>query len=385
MDQVVEWQEDSYSIFYLHGHISQPNTLVMAKSDYDRMYPESIPAYDIGYGARKLLGAAVRGYTILFVGSSLQQDRTVDVINFEARHGDRNQLHLIPLVEEDNNGEIIKLPQIEEQEPIRFSSNCFDEISTILLQLIRETAQNWTYCSWQETGNNGNENRVPENVKIDICNSLTSTKPFDQVDIAEKIEINDLINYLYSHYSMACHDDGLGWSICCISENHFSLDGIFPLHNYPLGDTIYVLAGGKVDEYGNSPLYHDRANKIAKDIMSWRMHSFPDFSGSKGQTKTGCFMPRVRVIMMPFLPKSRKETDQEVQKIIAQINSRLKALSTEKTQNDRSTDIEELIQLFIPLRRHYQIPDPNINDEIISTKSRTLKLLPERKNNEQSV
>ena len=74
--QLSEWlkESDTHRIFYIHGYISDPNSLVMTQRSYRETYTE-------GYVASILQIDAAAHYTLLFLGSSLENDKTVDVIN----------------------------------------------------------------------------------------------------------------------------------------------------------------------------------------------------------------------------------------------------------------------------------------------------------------
>lgn len=314
-DDVADWDSNRYSVFYIHGHLKRPNSLVMTAKQYEEMYPEYVAAYDVPHGAGALLSNTVCKYSILFLGASLQTDKTVQVINnvtmkdnVLAQRRERD-LHLITVAEADEYGRLVNADALASRDPIRFSERQYSEISSILLQLIRETKKDWPHCKWYDDLPPSGE-EVPElssTIQERIAASLDRSDAYEQILIDDgTVCEQNLIRYLYAHHSVAQHDKGKGWSICCISESEFSLGGpyetAFPLHNYPIGDTIYVLSSHR-KKYGHYSLCYDAAYKeIVPSIRTWRTHDCPFYPGMERDGDPPDLQPRVRIIALPLPP-----------------------------------------------------------------------------------
>lgn len=118
------WDTPHRAILYLHGHINKPSTLVMTRHEYDAMYPRILSAYDTIHGAREILSSVVSEKSILFLGASLQDDRTVEIINYESgldrtrRIRQNEDLRFFPLTQLKSNGELKQPPNINRCEPL---------------------------------------------------------------------------------------------------------------------------------------------------------------------------------------------------------------------------------------------------------------------------
>lgn len=130
------------------------------------------------------------------------------------------------------------------------------------------------YCIWKESIWRGEADSIPDELSKRITGFLNSASLFD-VDVIEPAETvnaepHDIVHYLFEHHSIAQHDKDLGWSICIIQNRSFTLSGSHsnddmpfpPLHNYPIGDTVYVLMGSA------SLSLHDE-KRISEEIKEW--------------------------------------------------------------------------------------------------------------------
>ena len=274
------WDTPHRAILYLHGHINKPSTLVMTRHEYDAMYPRILSAYDTIHGAREILSSVVSEKSILFLGASLQDDRTVEIINYESgldrtrRIRQNEDLRFFPLTQLKSNGELKQPPNINRCEPLTYSEGVYGEIATLLLYLVRETSETDRYCIWKESIWRGEADSIPDELSKRITGFLNSASLFD-VDVIEPAETvnaepHDIVHYLFEHHSIAQHDKDLGWSICIIQNRSFTLSGshsnddmpFSPLHNYPIGDTVYVLMGSA------SLSLHDE-KRISEEIKEW--------------------------------------------------------------------------------------------------------------------
>lgn len=353
----MNWIQETKRIFYIHGHISVPNSLVMTGSEYNIMYPKFIPEDGRVFGARELLKKTVQDKSILFLGASLNQDRTVEIINLEAQNKAeirRNaNLHFIPVVGANVVGKIKNKPKIMDFEPFLYSEEVYEEIPLLLLQLIRDSDDSWNNCKWTEPSFKCEPNDISDELKVELNWFLSpdDSDIYDVKNISNNVTPPDLIHYLYKHHSIFQHDSGLGWNICCITKNEFTLDGcerkekFSPLHNYPLGDTIYVLYSEYENIYGESSLYKERAKKIMKEIENWRKISFPFYDGKNGENIFGDFSPRIRVIIFPLnISHKKKEEEQELE-------------NANRNTVEKSNELEDIILKTLSQNAYNLTPD----------------------------
>lgn len=331
----MDWTQETKRIFYIHGHISEPQSLVMTGSQYEKVYPRYIPEDGRVYGARELLKKTVQEKSVMFLGASLNRDRTVELINLEAKNSAdirrSAKLHFIPVVSADNAGKINNPPEITNSRHFLYSKGMYEEISFLLLQLIRDTDNNWSGCKWREPNLACEYKDIPDELKNELDQFLSSDDDsiYNELDITGICTANpsgvicysDVIYYLYKHYSLLNQDSGLGWNICHSIENKFSLDGssdkksFSPLHNYPLGDTIYCFYSGPENMFGEFPLYEESAQESIKEIEDWRRKNTPYYLGKSGEEASDWFSPRIRVIVMQLnsAPNSRYKNKREVE------------------------------------------------------------------------
>lgn len=365
------WEKSS--VFYLHGNINAPDSLVMAKREYETAYPERIDAYRDMPGARSLLIDCAQNYSMLFLGASLQSDRTVDVINraYKVLEAKR-QNHYISISPANEYGVLERPPNIGACESIQYSVGQFFEIPILLLQLIRQT-KDWQYCSWKETGTGGNENNLFLETKSKISEALSKNDPFIQIDLSdEDISLPDLLSYLYNQHSVTNHSIGqLGWSICSITHNDFTLVGAetFPLHNYPLGDTIYILADSGRASDGHPYLDSPDANRINDDIKKWRIETFPNYRNENGEILESTFSPRVRTIILELKPSyyQLEEAVNRAKTLKAALSTIVYRLSNYEATLEKSDMPKlEVLQLYYMARDEIrQILQQNENDSTI--------------------
>ena len=308
-DKKKKWELPAHFVLYIHGHINNPESLVMTAKEYKRMYPKSVNSYRGHRGARMVLKSVVKDYSILFIGAGLQDDTTVKIFNYEAEQEEniesrkKHHLRFIPVVGIKSDGELDKPPKIKECEVFVFSEGMFQEIPSLLLHLIRDTAPQVMHncCTWRKPALD-DVGFVSDESKLLLFNSLNSLSTFEEIELNEEDSHKpyDVINYLFDHYSIAKHDDGLGWSICCVDKNTFSLDGepivkdkcFSPIHNYPIGDTIYIL---KV----NRLLTADESETIAHDIKAWYdKKGFTPVQPVGESPVDGDITPRIRIIVL---------------------------------------------------------------------------------------
>lgn len=295
------WNFPSQTILYIHGHINEPASLIMTNTEYKRMYPEKISSYGRHKGARMVLNKTVKDYSFLFLGASLQGDRTVKIINYEAKQPETSEnrnnkcCHFIPVAALKPDGNLAKRPQINNCEPLVYDKDMYGEIPILLLHLIRETTQKNDYCTWKKPNARGGS--ISEETATLISESLKRKDTYENISIKNDDPYN-VIHYLFEHHSITKHDFGLGWSICGITDADFSLDGYHeengepfsPLHNYPIGDTIYILIR-------NDRLRGKDAKRIVQEISKW--HSDTGFPATRENDPLGDkeILPRIRIIL----------------------------------------------------------------------------------------
>lgn len=374
---VNEWEEYDHSIFYIHGHIQNIKSLIMTQNSYDDMYCHQGQVR----GARQLLRAVAETKSILFIGASLQDDATVTILNDDKlTNADDDFLtderHFVTIVQRDNPNKEFGIkddPQITPCDKILFNFKMYDEISSILLQLIRETKSEWSNCSWAKP--DITPGRI-SNQAIEVLNtSLDSNLTYQLISISKDDETNPpgLINFLYNHHSIYKHDNGLGWSICCISGRDFTLDGnskhcaVHALHNFPLGDSIYIIYGIDND-FAESTLYAQHGDNIVKMIENWQKN-FPKIRDENCDKE---FCPRVRVILFPLrksrMNKEQAENEEEirVKEVVDKKNAMMDGvlsyiynqlvqngynLTPDQKQDLMSFGFEKLMELLMALKR----------------------------------
>ncbi len=84
------WRQ--HSLIKLHGSISKEEDIVITKEDYDSVYGDSI-LIDVGTAFTKLLETIYTNNVLLFLGCSLEADRTMKVLEMLLRNQKRDQYH----------------------------------------------------------------------------------------------------------------------------------------------------------------------------------------------------------------------------------------------------------------------------------------------------
>jgi NAD-dependent SIR2 family protein deacetylase len=132
---------EAVTIYKLHGDVQQPAQCILSKRQYDQAYGED--GLDLKLQLPKLLARLYKERSLLFLGSSLNEDRTVQVfraIKKEIGDGDIPQHFSIEQAPEeetelrDRSAYLISLGIT----PIWFEHGCFDYVEGILQQAKNE-------------------------------------------------------------------------------------------------------------------------------------------------------------------------------------------------------------------------------------------------------
>ncbi len=129
---------------------------------------------------------------------------------------------------------------------------------------------------------------------------------------------------------------------------------LHPLHNYPLGDTIYIILP-KQDRRGHQTIYKDEGSIIVDEITQKVKSEFLDENGE--YRKNARLHLKVRIIVFPLMADPAKESEQEAEDILKRYTVQNK-LSELLKQPDRLNkkevqalikDIARLLELFASL------------------------------------
>ena len=236
----------------------------------------------------------------------------------------------MPVTQLLSNGRLSKPPKLLDYNPITYSDSKHCEISSLLLQVIRDTLPTWKNCSWRPLDFCETDIPISDDLRSDIINSLSNENTFDIIDPGESSP-SSVIRYLFENHSIYRDDlDDNGWSICCINNKDFSLDGyraehnesFSPLHNYPLGDTVYVLLG-------DINLSLEDEKQIVSSITDWQAKHF-DLIRTSDPEEDGVIIPRIRIIV--FSPKRYVLTDEDLKnlfKVFMRYGDRIDKLTDE--------------------------------------------------------
>lgn len=376
-----KWNFPSNFILYIHGHIKEPGSLIMTAIDYDKMYPEDIPTFGEHRGAREVLNKVVKGYTVLFLGASLQTDRTVEIINYEYQKAiesrKRKKLHFIPVAATQQNGDLCEPPQIIDVEPIVYSKDVYGEIPVLLLHLIRETKKpnDSDYCTWQKPEKA--DYSISEETQNKINRSLTENTTIEGIDLENEDPVN-IVRYLFDHHSILNHDSGLGWSICRIIHRNFSLEGFqkgketfCPLHNYPIGDTIYVLTD-------NRDLFRYEEVDIVRQICQWHKKEHFPLTRESNPPDDNKMTPRIRIIRIQskYIETYNKFLDSTVgekELLPAAGEQAQRTLESSRFANLTNFTIEELIHFTLKETSRENTMETSEEDTIDDVPTLTLK------------
>lgn len=338
------WRKHDGCIFYLHGHVSEYRDMVMTGSAYSK-------AYDVNHteGACGILDNIARNKSVLFMGASLNGDRTVEVLNNANKNpnGERidqdgNRLYYISVHRyRAMSGE----PNIDLKYHSPMYMNEFDDYQIFIHMLLRETAYNidnlYKRCSWlQDLPSDDNvsvEERYVEDFEYSeiIDNSLNSDNQFEtiRIDSSERQVYNQLLSYLYFRYLIYSSNDTSDienkWSLCRIKRNRFDIRGELPLHNLPLGNTIYVFESG-LDDSNNNAITKKDAERITNEIKKWLENDYQNYENTFAQPI------KIRVII-PGLPNyADPQTIAERQDLNDEVLSAAILLEIEKLKEMRS-------------------------------------------------
>lgn len=317
---------DTNQIFYIHGHISEHDSLVMNQRDYDKTYPE-------GSVIKILHIDVITNYTLLFLGASLNNDKTVEIINQNSGAlGQDADEHFIPIFtkkREENECKLIN------KKLISFDGNHHD-ISIILHQLIRETStRNENIYSWKQDLNLEDQDIDPK-LAAKVSRLLEGDENFKKRKF-DTSQYDDILTFLCNHALLdAGEKGGPKWTLCQIYDSSFQFyekDKNGPLHNYPLGNTIYMLGGSKKDSSGK-PLDNEHLEKISKEIKYWIDKEYPNFDDDERFSelegkKSGPLKVRIITFASPPLELSAykkenlKSEKEDVQKKIDMVKDSL--------------------------------------------------------------
>ena len=338
------WKEDSLSkrVFYIHGSVVSPETLVMSQREYTKAYDESAIAEILQ------IDAAYRK-TILFLGSSLKEDRTVDVINkLMIAAGESGGERFIPVFSSVSKMNACLLAR---RKPMLVYD--FGDISIILHQLIREAdfERNGLY-SWNQDLNVG-KRIIDKSLEKKIEDLLDGNDAYKEEDFHE-YQREDIISYLYNNHLSNNGKNGIpDWTLCQIYDSAFSLKLNGPLHNYPLGNTIYIIGGTEKHPNGYPKMDRERCKEITDEIKYWIKNRYPRYKRAEKFSyinKKQTVNPKIRIIRFESL-LSYKELE-TIQKIV-QTNLREMLLSNGQ---DFKQDQLEKIAEEVKALTGYEIP-----------------------------
>lgn len=324
-------ESDTNQIFYIHGHISAPDSLVMSQSSYEQMYVKEQTAKIFHINASA-------SHTLLFLGASLNNDKTVEIVNQCANDFEISPEHFIPILPTKKVKDECKL---ENMKPISFDGD-YGDISIILHQLIREAhADDEDIFSWKQNLNVEPRNIDP-NLEQMIIGFLNEDTAFDSMEFKEE-QYQDILAFLYHHYLYENTEKrGPEWTICQIFDSQFQFikwkkgkkeDG--PLHNYPLGNTIYMLGGFEKDSFGIPRMSNDHIDRISNQLKQWMENEYPKFSENERFSKLeGVNSGQLKVRVIKF-PSSW---------LIDEINLKGKELESTNNKREQINEIEETIR-----------------------------------------
>lgn len=346
-----EWMEDSDTnrVFYIHGHYLDPSSLVMNQHDYDETYPE-------GSAARNLFISAATNYTLLFLGASLNNDKTVEIINQNSSALGRNaEEHFIPVISASNKNHC----KLINKKPINIG-NDYSDISVVLHQLIRESRTDDDSFSWKQDLRLENREIDPD-LEQKIRKFLNEDTAFKSEEFHEE-QRDDILSFLYHHYLYENTEKrGPEWTLCKIFDSQFQFmkpkkDG-GPLHNYPLGNTIYMLGGSEKFSNGNPKMVNEYIDGISDEIEQWIENQYPNacrderFSELEG-VNSGQL--KVRVIKFPspefgkLLQSKEQEYDDtadELRKVQEQHDQLIEEERKDNSEDEIARKKVEMIQL----------------------------------------
>jgi DNA-binding protein YbaB len=169
----------------LHGTIDTPESIVLTKSDYDKVYSEDAPL-------TKTLEICMKGKNLLFLGCSLKEDRTMDFLKSVYEKGIYH--YAVFPSKEDKIGETSRYLGNKSILSILFPEGCFECVA-VILETINDLVE---YERSKEA-----VVRISKYYGIDVSDIMKmidkKRKPVDMNDIADQakgektIDINKLI------------------------------------------------------------------------------------------------------------------------------------------------------------------------------------------------
>lgn len=319
-------------IFYIHGNIMEPESLIMTQEAYDNAYSTITPVNFLS------ADAAARD-SILFLGASMSEDSTVVTINKQISAAYVHDAHCIPVFYSQSSMDKCGLTRCK---PIYLLKD-YDDISVILHQLIRESSNYDNSCSWEQDLGIRKTSANDEALEKVFSESLTSDSTFEVMDFSEDMR-DSILAVLYNRY---LHKNGGGgvptWTLCQINDRNFKFyDSKGPMHNYPLGNTIYMLGGKKRGVDGNPRIYNDEANIIIEELKRW-MNDSGNRPSFKNIDNNGDSELKVRVILF--------STMQSPEQVIKKITCILDTASILQTDKSKMMDCQkEFVKLIEELK-----------------------------------
>lgn len=143
------------TIYKLHGDVQQPARCILGKRQYDQAYGEG--ELDLGRQIPKLLAYHYKTSNLLFLGSSLNEDRTVQVFRaIKQNLGDEEipQHFSIEQAPDDEAGLVARNAYLTSLgiTPVWFEKGCFDYVEGILRQAKNELSHRGVFPGVEASG-----------------------------------------------------------------------------------------------------------------------------------------------------------------------------------------------------------------------------------------
>ncbi len=268
--ELANWVEESdvNRVFYIHGCIADPTSLVMTQKAYKK-------AYSNGRIEQLLRINGEVGVTLLFLGAGMNGDKTVDALNNKKGVLNQETKNLrIPVFPSEAAKNNCRLKEIS---PIVLC-NDYNDISILLHQLIRETHKDNDIYSWKQDLNK-REKEIDAGLKRAIDELLEGDDSFKEGEF-EDGQRDDILRYLYRHF--LCENgknQSPDWTLCRIYDRSFQFKKEVkgPLHSYPLGNTIYMLGGSQSDSSHKRRMNENDAENIVGELRRWLNNVYPAF------------------------------------------------------------------------------------------------------------
>ena len=315
-----DFYKPSFTVYHIHGNVVDKKTLVMTGKDYNSAYGEIQVQHGLPNGMIQLLVRIAGNETpMLFLGASMKSDAPVDVFVNYAPGGNT----YIPFFHHDrvqgaNDGAL---------RPIYFYD--FNDYSQMLHAVLREIDSEkqenlFKGCSWLTKGF-ADPVELPDKIKTQLDDLMLNNSPFLSYNLLNREEGIDwdsneqgeaIAGYLFNryHYSKKDYDNlSSGWSICIVYGDSFTLarDNSKPLHNLPLGNTVYII--GPSNELGS-----EMAEQISNEIRFWRENTYVELGCPLDM---GDDILKVRIIRLPCLSELEREIIIDLESLISRSTS----------------------------------------------------------------